>query len=241
MTELASNNSLLQRLQQLAPELLPACERVPLKVGPWPAQSAAGDGCMYFPDDSLLGLSASSGAQQGVRLALLGCHNMWSPQLALSTGLQAEVLVPGHALRLSEARVRAVGPPLAYWWLQEAASAQQLMAQMAHMVFCAKHHSAVQNLASWLWLAQHHSPHSPLHIPVQPWRAWLAWTPEVWKSAWDTLESQQAVALVQPRPSRSGQTPPKPIGLDEWGEIQVQALASLSAWACPCHQPPPGY
>lgn len=132
MTELASNNSLLQRLQQLAPELLPACERVPLKVGPWPAQSAAGDGCMYFPDDSLLGLSASSGAQQGVRLALLGCHNMWSPQLALSTGLQAEVLVPGHALRLSEARVRAVGPPLAYWWLQEAASAQQLMAQMAH-------------------------------------------------------------------------------------------------------------
>ncbi|MFN5254901.1 MAG: hypothetical protein ACK5BY_03555, partial [Limnohabitans sp.] len=72
MTHPASRNSLFQSLLQLAPELLSDCARVSLKAGPWPAELAEDDGCLYFPEDSLWGLSTSSGAPQAVRLALLG-------------------------------------------------------------------------------------------------------------------------------------------------------------------------
>ncbi len=224
MTHPASRNSLFQSLLQLAPELLSDCARVSLKAGPWPAELAEDDGCLYFPEDSLWGLSTSSGAPQGVRLALLGCHHVWSPQRACSSGLRAEVLVPGQALRVSESLVRAAGARTATWWLQEAASAQALLAQMARMVFCAQHHQAAQSLASWLLLAQQHSPSAALRLPERPWRAWLAWRPEVWQSAWDTLESQQAVALVR---------------LEEGDVMALKALAPLSTLACPCHQTPP--
>ena len=221
MTHPASRNSLFQRLIQLAPELSPDCERVTLKAGLLPAELTEGDGCMYFPDESLLGLTASSTAQQGVSLALLGCHHVWSPQRARSIGLQAQVLLPGHALRVPEVLLRGAGPHLATWWLQEAASAQALLAQMAQMVFCVKHHQAEQSLASWLLLAQRHSQGVALHMPELPWRAWLGWTPEVWQRAWDTLESQQAVALVRS---------------DEGGVIQLKDLTPLSSLACRCHQ-----
>jgi hypothetical protein len=215
----------MQRLQQAVPELVTACERVDLTPGPWPGPDGMNDDCLYFPETALLALSlpssmGGSSTPQSARLALLGRHSVWSPRQALSSDFLAEVLVPGHAMRVSDSAVRAVKTSLATWWLQVATSNQHLISQMARMTLCAHKHSAPQSLASWLLLAQHHNPTSPLQIPMLALRDWLGWSSGAWQSAWDALESQGVVALT-------GQGP--------MAKIQIKALET-SGLACACHQ-----
>ncbi len=183
------------------------------------------DDCLYFPETALLALSlppsmGGSSTPQSARLALLGRHSVWSPRQALSSDFLAEVLVPGHAMRVSDSMVRAVKTPLATWWLQVATSNQHLISQMARMTLCAQKHSAPQSLASWLLMAQHNSGASPLQMPMVTLRDWLGWAPHTWQSAWGALESQGVVALM-------GQ------GLS--AKIQIKALEA-SGLACACHQ-----
>ena len=221
-----STNSLMQHLQQTAPELIPACERVALKPGPWPGPDGMGDDCLYFPETGLLALSlpASPGgpwASRSTRMAMFGCHSVWSPRQAQASDFLAEVLIPGHAMRVSDAVVRAAHVSLAKWWLQVAASNQQLMSQMARMALCAQKHSPTQSLASCLLMAQHNCCASPLQIPMAALRAWLDWSPDAWQSAWHALESQGAVALA---------------GQGTSATIQIQEAERLSGLACACHQ-----
>lgn len=216
----------MQRLQQAAPELVSAFERVDLKPGPWPGPDGVTDDCLYFPETALLALSLPSSmggvssTPQSARLALLGCHSVWSPRQALSSDFLAEVLVPGHAMRVSDSVVRAVKTPLATWWMQVATSNQHLISQMARMTLCAQKHSAPQSLASWLLMAQHSSGASPLQIPMVALRHWLGWAPDTWQSAWTALESQELVALMDQGPL---------------AKIQIKALET-SGLACACHQ-----
>jgi hypothetical protein len=215
----------MQRLQQTVPELVSACERVDLKPGPWQGPDGMNDDCLYFPETAFLALSlhsstGGSSTPQSARLALLGCHSVWSPRQALSSDFLAEVLIPGHAMRVSDSAVRAVKTPLAKWWLQVAASNQHLISQMARMTLCAQKHSAPQTLASWLLMAQHNSGASPLQIPMVALRCWLGWAPDTWQSAWDALESQGVVALIGRGPS---------------AKIQIK-LVDASGLACACHQ-----
>ena len=215
----------MQHLQQAAPELVSACERVDLKPGPWPGPDGMTDDCLYFPETALLALSLPSSAggfstAQSARLALLGRHSVWSPRQALSSDFLAEVLVPGHAMRVSDSVVRAVKTPLAKWWLQVATSNQHLISQMARMTLCAHKHSAPQSLASWLLMAQHNSGASPLQMPMVTLRDWLGWAPDTWQSAWGALESQGVVDLMGQGPS---------------AKIQINALEA-SGLACACHQ-----
>jgi hypothetical protein len=220
-----STNSLMQRLQQAAPELVSACERVDLKPGPWPGPDGKNDDCLYFPETSFLALSlpystGGSSTPQSARLALLGRHSVWSPRQALSSDFLAEVLVPGHAMRVSDSVVRAVKTPLATWWLQVATSNQHLISQMARMTLCAQKHSAPQTLASWLLMVQHNSGASSLQMPMVNLRDWLGWPPDTWQSAWHVLESQGVVTLMGQGPS---------------AKIQIKALEA-SGFACACHQ-----
>ena len=215
----------MQRLQQAAPGLVPACGRVDLKPGPWPGPDGISDDCLYFPETALLALSlpsskSGSSTPQSARLALMGRHSVWSPRQALSSDFLAEVLVPGHAMRVSDSVVRAVKTPLATWWLQVATSNQHLISQMARMTLCAHKHSAPQSLASWLLMAQHNSGASPLLMPMVTLRDWLGWAPDTWQSAWGALESQGVVALIGQGPS---------------AKIQINALEA-SGLACACHQ-----
>jgi hypothetical protein len=216
----------MQRLQRAAPELGAACERVALKPGPWPSPNGQDDDGLYFPETGLLALSlrsatGGSSAPLGARLALLGCHSVWSPRQAQGSDFRAEVIVPGDAMRVSEAVVRAVDMPLAKWWLQVAASNQHLISQMARMALCTKHHSAPQSLASGLLTAQHNSGVRALEIPMVAWRDGLGWAPDAWQSAWDALERQGAVAQV---------------GQGALAKIQIKALGVLSDLACGCHR-----
>ncbi len=215
----------MQRLQQAAPGLVPACGRVDLKPGPWPGPDGISDDCLYFPETALLALSlpsskSGSSTPQSARLALMGRHSVWSPRQALSSDFLAEVLVPGHAMRVSDSVVRAVKTTLATWWLQVATSNQHLISQMARMTLCAHKHSAPQSLASWLLMAQHNSGASPLLMPMVTLRDWLGWAPDTWQSAWGALESQGVVALIGQGPS---------------AKIQINALEA-SGLACACHQ-----
>lgn len=216
----------MQRLQQAAPELVSAFERVDLKPGPWPGPDGMTDDCLYFPETALLALSlpssmgGGSSTPQSARLALLGRHSVWSPRQAFSSDFLAEVLVPGHAMRVSDSVVRAIKTPLATWWLQVATSNQHLISQMARMTLCAQKHSAPQSLASWLLMAQHISGASPLQIPMVALRHWLGWAPDTWQSAWTVLESQELVALMDQGPL---------------AKIQIKALET-SGLACACHQ-----
>ncbi len=226
-----SPNSLMQRLQQAAPELRSVCERVDLKPGPWSSPVGMADDGLYFPETGLLALSmrsatGGSSAPFSARLALLGCHSVWSPRQAQDSDFLAQVIVPGHAMRVSEAVVRAVEIPLANWWLQVAASNHHLISQMARMALCTKHHSAPQSLASCLLTAQHNSGVSPLQMPMVAWREGLGWAPDAWQSAWDALERQGAVAQV---------------GQGASAKIQIKDLEGLSGLACGCHPMSPLY
>lgn len=226
MTHLPSPNSLLQQLQQAAPNLALAGERVELQPGPWPGPHDAGDDSLYFPETGLLALSMPPsvyGSQSAARtgLGLMGIHGVWSPNQAQESDFAVEVLVPGHAIRVPHSALRAGDRPLATWWLRVARSNQHLMAQMARMAMCAQNHRPSQSLASWLLLAQHHMDASPIQMPLQAWRDWLGWALAVWQSAWAALESRGAVALLG-----QGASPC----------IQIKALDVLSGLACPCHQ-----
>lgn len=170
----------MQRLLQAAPELGSSCERVDLQLGPWSSPDGMADDGLYFPETGLLALSlpsaaGGSSAPFSARLALLGCHSVWSPRQAQDSDFLARVIVPGHAMRVSEAVVRAVEMPLANWWLQVAASNQHLIAQIARMALCTQNHSAPQSLASWLLTAQHNSGVTPLQMPMLVWRDGLGW------------------------------------------------------------------
>ena len=223
----------MQRLLQAAPELGSSCERVDLQLGPWSSPDGMADDGLYFPETGLLALSLSlpsaaggSSAPFSARLALLGCHSVWSPRQAQDSDFLAQVIVPGHAMRVSEAVVRAVEMPLANWWLQVAASNQHLIAQMARMALCTQNHSPPQSLASWLLTAQHNSGVTPLQMPMVVWRDGLGWAPDAWQSAWDALESQGAVAQV---------------GQGASAKIQIKDLDGLSGLACGCHPMTPLY
>lgn len=226
MIHTPSSNSLLQALQRWAPELRPACQRVDLLPGLWPGADNADGDDLVFPETGLLTLSWPSSvdgsrAPHSTQLAFLGCHSAWSPRQAKASGFLAQVLVPGHAMRVSEARVRASDVPLAEWWLQVAGSHQQLVAQMARMALCAQGHSAVQRLASCLLIARHHSATAALQMPVAALREGLGWTPQAWHSAWHALKSHDAVLLIGQGASAS---------------IQIKDLTALSGLACACHQ-----
>lgn len=228
MTHPSSTNSLLQLLQKSSPEFMSAFERVSLVAGQWPEQAIGSDGFMYFPEDGLLALSvpAADGvasAARGTRLALLGCHHVWSPGQMPGSRLQARVLVAGQAMRVSEAFLRRANSPLGLWWLQVAASTQKWMHQMAHMAACTLHHSASENLASWLLIARHNSPNGQLQIPLAALRDWLGMSAETWQGAWQGLQHQQALELV---------------GQGASSTIQVKAPLALSGLACACHRTP---
>lgn len=225
MTHPHSTNSLLQLLQKSSPELMTAFERVSLVAGQCPEPPADSDGCLYFLEDGLLALSVTStdgGASAG-QLALLGCHHVWSPRQMEVSHLQVRVLVAGHALRVSEALLRRANSPLAMWWLQVAASTQKLMNQMAHMAACRLHHSAQENLASWLLIARHNSPEGQLQMPMMALRDWLGMSAETWQRAWQGLQHQEALDLV---------------GQGASATIQIKAPSALSGLACACHQTP---
>lgn len=225
MIHTPSSNSLLQALQRWAPELGPACQRVDLQPGPWPGADPTDQDDLVFPETGLLSLSRPASVDvsrtpHSTPLAFLGCHSVWSPRQAQASGFLTQVLVPGHAMRVSEARVRASDVPLAEWWLQVAGSHQQLVTQMARMALCAQTHSAAQRLASCLLIARHHSATAALQMPVAALREGLGWTPQVWRSAWQTLESQGAV-------TQSGQ--------GDSATLEVQSWTALSDGACACH------
>lgn len=226
MTHPPSPNSLMQHLHQAAPDLALACERVELQPGPWPGPQDAEDDSLYFPETGLLALSMSSALDDAravtrTGLGLMGCHGVWSPRQAQESDFAVEVLVPGHAIRVSHSAVRAADRPLAPWWMRVAVSNQHLMAQMARMAMCVQNHSAPQSLASWLLIARHHRGARSLQMPLQAWRDWLGWSPAVWQSAWSALESQGALALIGPNASPC---------------IEIKALDALSGLACRCHQ-----
>lgn len=226
VTPTPSTNALLRLLQQTAPERLADGVWVRLNAGPWSAHAAGDDDGMYFPEDCLLGLSTQSAVRQspvgpGVRLAVLGCHQVWVPGSAQAAGLHAQVLVPGHALRVPQALLDGAGQPLAAWRLQVAAGSQQLMAQMARMTLCAQRHSPSASLASWLLMARHHCRGDALQIPMTAWRDWLGLSPEVWDSAWQTLLVGGGVARV---------------GEEAAAGIQVRSPGRLADLACACHQ-----
>jgi hypothetical protein len=215
----------MQHLLRAAPELLSACERVALKSGPWPVSDGQDDDSLYFPETGLLALSlpapgTRSWTPRSARLALLGCHGVWSPRQALNSDFLAEVLVPGDAMRVAESVVRSVDVPLAKWWMQVAASKQHLIHQMARMALCAHKHSPAQTLASCLLMAQFNSAARPLPMPMVALRDWLGWPPDAWQSAWDALDSQGAVVQV---------------GQGATATIQIQALDTLTGLACACH------
>ena len=199
-------------------------ERVQLALGPWSEQPEGGCNFLYFPEDALLGVSAlvqPHRMAQGVRLSWLGCRGVWSAQQALGNGLQAQVMTAGAAFRVPEAVLHSLDKSLATWWLQVAASAQQLVTQMAQMSFCARHHTAEQGLASWLLMAWHNSPGHALQIPVASLQGGFGFPSEKWQLAWQTLRSQGVVVLTEP---------------GDLAEIAPRLLEPLSGLACACHQ-----
>lgn len=224
MTHPPSLNPLVQRLLLDAPELMSSLERVHLALGPWPEPSEEGGHFLYFPEDALLGVSAlvqPHRVAQGVRLSWLGCRGVWSPQQALGNGLQAQVLSAGGAVRVPEWVLHASDKAMANWWLQVAASSQQLVTQMAQMSFCTRHHTAEQSLASWLLMAWYNSPGHALQMPVASLQGGFGFSPEKWQRAWQTLHKQGAVVLA---------------GSGDCVEIAPRLLAPLSGLACACHQ-----
>ena len=224
MTHPLSPNPLVQSLLLAVPDLMPELERVRWERGPWTEKSSGSGQFLYFPEDALLGVSAQlqpHGLPHGVRLSWLGCQSVWSPEQALASGLQAQVLVAGGAFRLPEAALHAANQALAPWRLQLAASSQQLMTQMAQVSFCARHHTAEQSLASWLLMAWYNSPGHALQVPVASLQAGFGFAPETWQGAWQTLHSQGAVALADQ---------------GTLAEITPPLLAPLTGVACACHQ-----
>jgi hypothetical protein len=216
----------MQHLLHAAPGLLSACERVELQSGPWPGPDAQDDDGLYFPETGLLALSLPTSGNRSktahsTRLALFGCHSVWSPRQALTSDFLAEVLVPGHAMRVSDAVLRSVDVPLAKWWMQVAASNQHLIYQMARMALCAQNHSPPQRLASCLLMAQLNSAARPLQMPMAAMRDWLGWPPDTWRNAWDALDSQGAVVQM---------------GQGTSVTMQIKALGALTGLACSCHQ-----
>jgi hypothetical protein len=151
----------------------------------------------------------------------LGCQSVWSPEQALASGLQAQVLVAGGAFRLPEKALHAASQPLATWRLQLAASSQQLLAQMAQVSFCARHHTPEQSLASWLLMAWYNSPGHALQMPVASLQAGFGFAPGMWQRAWQTLHSRGAVALAEQ---------------GTLAEISPPLLVSLTGLACVCYQ-----
>lgn len=224
LTHPISPNPLVQSLLLAVPGLLPDLEPVRLERGPWTEKPSRDGQFLYFPENALLGVSAqpkSHGSPQGMPLSWLGCRSAWSPEQALASGLQAEVLVAGGAFRLPESALHAANKPSAPWRLQLAASAQQLINQMAQVAFCAQHHTAEQRLASWLLMAWYNSPGHALQMPVASLQGGFGFAPETWMRAWQTLHSQGAVALAEQ---------------GSLAEITSHLLAPLTRVACTCYQ-----
>ena len=224
MTHPLSPNPLVQSLLQAVPDLMPEFERVRLERGPWTEKPSGSGQFLYFPEDALLGVSAqphAHGLAHGVRLSWLGCQSVWSPEQALASGLQAQVLVAGGAFRLPVAALHAASQSLEPWRLQLAASSQQLIIQMAQASFCARHHTAEQSLASWLLMAWYNSPGHALQMPVVSLQAGFGFPPATWQRAWQTLHSSGAVTLAEQ---------------GTLAEISPPLLASLTGVACACYQ-----
>lgn len=223
MTHPNSPNSLIQGLLLAAPELLSVLERVRLNAGPWPKDSGDGSHFLYFPENALLGLSSPpspTGAPNAAPLAWLGCQGVWSAQQALASGLQAQVMVAGWAVRVPEAALLAAEKLLSSWGLQMAASSQRLVSQMAQMSFCVRHHTSEQRMASWLLMAWQHSSGQVLQMPVASLQAGFSLAPDAWQQAWQSLHDQGAVSLTDQ---------------GAWAEIQSRLLPPLSGLACGCH------
>lgn len=168
-----STNTLLRSLHWPSPDSVGLLERVSLAIGPWPALSSGAEAQVYFPEQGLIALSAPGAAHQRVRLALLGCQSCWVPGYWSASGMQAHVLVAGHAWRMPwsvlESEPQRWGPLL----LQAAAASQQLVRQMAQTTFCAQHHSATERLASWLLIAMAQAGTSAMHLPLDALREWM--------------------------------------------------------------------
>ena len=223
MTHPLSLNSLIQSLLLAAPERLSVLERVRLDRGPWTEQTGDGGNFLYFPEDALLGVSSDlkrSGVTHAAPCAWLDCHGVWSPHPVLSSGLQVQVMVAGWAFRVPEGALLAADRRLSSWALQMAASSQKLLAQMAQMSFCVRHHRVEQSLASWLLMAWHHSPGHRLQVPVASLQAGFGLAPETWQQAWQKLHGLGAVTLT---------------GQGALAEIQSRLLPPLSGLACACH------
>lgn len=217
-----SPNHLLSRLLQTTPEAAQHLERVSLSPGSWPTEvEKEEEGHLYFPEAGLIGLYWQGTPLTNVRTAWLGCHACWWPGYWMGSSLKLQVLQAGHAQRIGWTVLQAEPQRYAPWLLQTAAVSQQLIHQMAQMVYCAQNHNTLQRLASSLLVMLHQNPHSGEHLSVGELAHWLSCPAGDVQLAAQTLQSQGALQMTS--------TPGTGVQVHS---LQPQMLSTL---ACSCH------
>lgn len=213
-------NTLLQRLQRNLPPSVPPFKRVRLVVGPWLAES----GQVYFPEEGLIGLSSPSTQAMP---AVVGPHGCWLhlDQDSQWPQLQAQVLLPGHALCVPWS-VLAAAPEQAQACLWQAASAsQQLMQQMAQWAYCTQHHATTQRLASWLLACLDHTGDAACRMDAAAVLQGLGVSAAEGQASLLALQAQAALVLED-----------NPAGAPGARSVRCLEPHKLAALACACHQ-----
>ncbi len=184
---------------------------VHLPLGPMSVNGEDAGAWAYFPMDALIVLAPAHSAPAAV--ALVGRHGcVMSPGDELP--MQAHVVSPGRAYRLDWTPVRQDPNRFASWLWHASAATQSLIDQMAQWSFCAKHHSPVQRLSSWLLHGLAQTPHAELTLSLMglplDMRQWLA----------------------QAAPAAAADAQGYVVGADG---VHAQSSERLMAQACTCH------
>lgn len=145
-----TNNTLLQKMLLEIPGTAADLERIHVKTGLWLAEPSQHTDWAYFPDNSLVSLSAVRPALDRVTMAVVGHRGFWFSNMFAGTPLQAQVLQAGDLYRLDWRRLQNDPQRFAPWLVSTAEASQRLIRQMSQMAFCASHHTPVERLASWM-------------------------------------------------------------------------------------------
>lgn len=209
------HNALLSMIQstdtsQAALEMV--CVELP--AGPFALSTMSEEGVAYFPMGAIISLGAPHSSQVP---AVVGCHACLLPMPIEAGVLQADVMVPGHALRVDWRPVREDPQRYGAWLWATTSATQALIRQMALWALCAGQHTPTQVVASWLLTCGMQSSQTDLRLN------WMALPPAVRLAIQGMQASPTDMPLLQSVEVIDG-------------VLQASDWLQLRTLACSCHQ-----
>lgn len=230
MTIEKTKNTLLQKLLQDVPDIATNFERVHLMTGPWPTNLRQQNDWAYFPDDSLIGLSADTQPRGHGGMVIAGRHGFWLSGPMTGLTLRARVLHEGHIYRLNWRMVQDDPHRFAPCLISAALATQRLIRQMAQMAFCVQHHTPVQRMASCLLVCLQQSSDASLSVRQDDVLDMLRVPADVLQEALSVLQTHSGIRCDPGVPT----TKPGPVAVP--ARLWTQDPQHLALLACDCHR-----